>query len=238
MLWALRFHGAEFDALRTLDASGWSGLLSFCDLAHLTLRLSEFDQALLPHWVKRRIAKNVTDNALRSVRIGATYTELAEALNEACVEHLVLKGFAQYPGYVTAPRLRVQSDIDLFCRQESIGRAYNTLVGLGYEADRTLEHVPADHWPAMVRKGNWEWRGNIFDPEMPPGVELHYCLWNEANERFAIAGVEQFWDRRITREVGGLVFPGLDLADSLGYSALHVLRNLFRGDWILRQVYE
>ena len=238
LLLALRFHGAEFDALRTLDTSGWSGLLSFCDLAHLTLRLSEFDQALLPHWVERRIAKNVTDNALRYERIGATYTELAEALNQAGVEHLVLKGFAQYPGYVTAPQLRVQSDIDLFCRQESIGRAYDALVDLGYEADRTLERVPADHWPAMVRKGNWEWRGNTFDPEMPPGVELHYCLWNEANERFAIAGVEQFWERRIIREVGGLVFPSLDLADNLGYSALHVLRNLFRGDWILRQVYE
>ncbi len=238
LLGALRFREAEPDALRTLDDSEWNRLLPFCDLAHLTLQLSELRRDLLPGWVERRIVQNVSDNARRFANISTAYKELAEALEQAGAEHLVIKGFAQYPGYVASPLLRMQSDIDLFCPEGSMERAYGALIRIGYEPDRTLEHVAADHRPTMVRKGNWEWRGNAFDPEMPPSVELHFCLWNENNERFAIAGVKQFWNRRVTREVGGLTFPGLDPVDNLAYCALHVLRNLFRGDWILRQVYE
>lgn len=238
LLSALRFRDADEETLRALDISEWSGLLSFCDLSQMTLHLSEFSQDLLPDWVARRIAGNVADNSRRFARIASAYSEVARALECAGAEHVVLKGFAQYPGYVSSPLLRMQSDIDLFCPEESIRRAYDVLIGLGYQADHTLAHVPADHWPPMVRYGSWKWRGNLFDPEMPPGVELHYCLWNEAKERFAAKGIEQFWNRRVARQVEGLRFPGLDPADHLGYAALHVLRNMFRGDWILRQVYE
>jgi hypothetical protein len=238
LLAALRFRGAESDALRTLNTSEWSDLLSFCDLGHLTLRLSEFSKDLLPEWVERRISQNVYDNARRFTYLGAAYTEVAKALHDADAEHVVLKGFAQYPGYVASPLLRMQSDIDLFCPRESMARAYEALGALGYQADHTLEAVPADHWPAMVRLGNWKWRGNAFDPEMPPAVELHFCLWNEATEHFAVKGVEQFWGRRVTRHVEGLTFLGLEPADNLGYCALHVLRNLFRGEWVLHHVYE
>jgi MFS family permease len=90
----------------------------------------------------------------------------------------------------------------------------------------------------MVRKTGWEWRGNAFDPQMPPSVELHFCLWNEATARFAPRGLENFWPRRVTRHLEDFSFPALDPVDNLGFSALHALRDLWSGDWVLHRVYE
>jgi hypothetical protein len=47
-----------------------------------------------------------------------------------------------------------------------------------------------------------------------------------------------FWERRITRQVDGLSFPCLNPVDHLGHLALHILRNIFLRDWIVRHVRE
>jgi hypothetical protein len=100
-----------------LDESAWHELLEFCDLAHLTLALWRNcrDMDVLPDWVRERMQRNASDNARRFDNIKRAYLELAKALEDVQVEHLVIKGFAQYPGYVEDPRLRMQSDIDIYC---------------------------------------------------------------------------------------------------------------------------
>jgi hypothetical protein len=90
----------------------------------------------------------------------------------------------------------------------------------------------------MIRNPGWEWRGNAFDPEMPPSIELHFCLWNQSNARFAPKGLEDFWPRRGTRHLEDFSFPALDPIDNFGFSALHALRDLLRGDWVLHRIYE
>jgi hypothetical protein len=90
----------------------------------------------------------------------------------------------------------------------------------------------------MVRLGNWQWRGNPFDPEMPLSIELHLCLWNEAVCMFAIPGVDNFWERRTTRVIDDLSFSCLNPVDHLGYLALHILRNALPGDWVIHHVRE
>ncbi len=168
-----------------------------------------------------------------------TYTwNWRRAFEDIQVEYLVIKGFAQYPGYVKDPRLRMQSDIDIYCPSESIFRARDQLLSLGYHPLKGLEQLPVDHLPAMNRKTGWEWRGNAFDPEMPPSVELHFCLWNEATARFASLGLEDFWPRRVARQLDDFSFPGLHPVDNLGFSALHALRDLLSGDWVLHRIYE
>ena len=132
----------------------------------------------------------------------------------------------------------MQSDIDLVCPAESIPAARDALIALGYEPSSAIGHGPADHLPPMVRNTGWQWRGTDFDPEMPPSVELHYCLWNESVERFAAPGSEQFWSRRVLQRLDDLEFPALHPVDKFGYSALHILRNLLRRDWVIHQVYE
>jgi MFS family permease len=238
LLSALQFRNPHPEALQLLEEPAWHELLEFCDLAHLTLPLWRNCSNIFPGWVRERCEQNASDNANRFGRIQHVYLELAKALADDQVEFLVIKGFAQYPGYVEDPRLRMQSDIDIYCPSDSLIPARNRLLTLGYEPIRGLEQLPKDHLPAMSRKTDWEWRGNAFDPEMPPSVELHYCLWNETAARFVPKGLEGFWPRRVTKHLGNFSFPALDPVDNFGFSALHVLRNLLSGDWVLQHVYE
>src|ERR1700693_1687106 len=101
---ALKFSGARREQLRSLEDSEWKDLLSFCDLAHLTIPLSRVCGDDLPPWVRSRIAQNIADNARRFERIKEVYEEFAHACRDAAAEHLVIKGFAQWPGFVEHPR--------------------------------------------------------------------------------------------------------------------------------------
>jgi predicted MFS family arabinose efflux permease len=243
LLAALQLRCANAQTLRKLDRSEWGELLSFCDLMHLTLPLGEACKNELPDWVRSRIETNFADNTLHFEYVRAVYSEMAGALHDAGVEHLVIKGFAQFPGYVDDPRLRTQSDIDLFCPRESIFKARDVLMGLDYEPDRRLEHLPSDHIPPMARKTNWQWQGNFFDPAMPVGVDLHFRFWDEASARFTPTGLDQFWSRRVGKQIsdrrfGDLRYLSLHPVDNLGYVSLHLLRNLLRGEWMVQYAHE
>ena len=73
---------------------------------------------------------------------------------------------------------------------------------------------------------------------MAMGIDLHFCLWNSALSLIPVPEVHEFWNRRTERRVGDFVFQTLRPVDQLGYSALHVLRDIFAGDWITHHVYE
>ena len=226
---ALRFSGGQPEVLRYLSDSEWRELLPLCDMMHLTIPLRQICADDLPPWVAARINKNICDNKERYERIKTVYLELASALAARSVEHVVLKGFAQSPTFVDDPRLRMQSDIDLFCPQESILRARDALAEIGYGSDQGLEHQPLDHLPTLRRKSTWSWRGNYFDPEMPVSVELHFRFWNAKTTRMRPRGLGQFWDRRVHRRVDDFTFPSLDAVDSVGYASMHVFHHLMGG---------
>lgn len=237
LLDALQLEGANNDALLGLDDAEWRRLLEFCDIAHLALALSQIDMAGFPDWVVRRLEQNAKDNARRFERVQAAYLEAAEAMGRAGASHLVLKGFSHTPDYVADPRLRMQSDIDVYCPQEDLERAQRALMKIGYAAMEAAD-IHADHMPGLSRPGAWKWRGNAYDPEMPPGIELHFCFWNPRVSLIEIPEVEHFWHRRVIRRMGKLEFPALHPADRLGYLALHILRGVLTGDWVIHHVYE
>lgn len=235
---ALQLTGADTEALRELTDSEWESLLTFADLAHLTLSLAQVEKDGFPAWVVERLNKNVADNAARFERVKTTYMEVAAALEKAQVEYVVLKGFTQSPYYVKDPHFRTQSDLDLYIPQPMIESAQQALQAIGYQSEKTLDYSRADHVPSMIRPGNWQWRGNPFDPEMPLSVELHFCLWNERVALFPVPEVDCFWERRTTRAAGDITFPALKAMDHLGHLALHILRNILAGEWVLNHVYE
>ena len=238
VLEALQLQGAKTRGLAELTDAQWRDLLAFCDLAHLTLPLVRTCADAAPGWVRRQSDQNLADNRLRVQRIEAAYAEIARAFDDAGIKHVVIKGFAQYPDFVESLDHRMQSDIDLYCPEELIPAAQFALGRLGYIGDRTLDKFPADHLPEMTRKRGWQWRGNAYDPDMPPGVDLHFCFWNAATTRLPIHGVNEFWGRRIEQRRGNFRFPALSSMDNLAFSALHILRDLQRGDWVIHHVYE
>ena len=237
LLEAFQMEGPNADSLLALDDHAWNRLLEFCDLAHLALPLSQVNLAGAPEWVLTRLQQNVADNARRLERIKTIYIEAAAELRRAAVSHLVLKGFSQAPDFVTDPRLRMQSDIDIYCPREDLDRAQSTLMKLGY---RPVEerNIHADHLPALSRPGKWESRGNPYDPDMPPGIEVHFCFWNEAVSLIEIPEADRFWSRRVIRRLGNMEFCGLHPLDQLGFLALHIMRGVLSGDWVIHHAHE
>jgi hypothetical protein len=239
LLAALQLSNSNTTRLRNLSDNEWTSLLAVCDPAHLTLQIAQLPMEIFPLWVVERLKTNLADNALRFERVKAMYREAAKALDNARVEHVVIKGFTQSPDYVTDPRFRSQSDIDIFCPTESIDAANNVLQAIGYApSTANISYARADHQPTLVRLGDWEWRGNPFDPEMPLSIELHFCLWNDHISRISVPDAALFWERRTKREVDGLSFPCLNSVDHLAYFTLHILRNLIGSDWIVHHVRE
>src|SRR5215813_3573753 len=236
---ALQLKGGNTEALGELKQQEWESLLQFCDLAHLTLSLAQVESSRFPSWVIERLKRNRADNAARFDRVRHAYQEAAAALDRSGIDHVVLKGFTQSPEYVVNPCLRVQSDLDIYCPREMIAQARTGLEQIGYQSEQARASISrADHLPALIRIGDWQWRGNAFDPDMPLSIELHFCFWNEDVSWFFVPEADSFWDRRINRSLEGMSFPALNRVDHLGYLTLHILRDLLIGDWIIHHVHE
>ena len=238
LLSALSFQNPHPELLRTLNDAEWEKLLVFGDQMHLTIPLVRSWNGHCPGWVISRVDRNIADNAQRFEMIKKTYAEIAQAFSEAEVDHLVLKGFTKSPDYAPDPSHRIQSDIDLFCPRENIFRARDVLVAMGYGAQHSFDDMPWDHLPPLRRTTAWQWRGNAYDPEMPLAVELHHCFWDRATAQCGPKTVNDFWDRRVERELQEIKFSALSPIDSLGYLSLNLLRDLLHCVIVTSQVYE
>lgn len=222
---ALRFSGADSGPLCALTSAEWSNLLTRHEFLRLTIPLRQTRAEQMPVWVQSRVDGHIADNVSRLERIKSDYREIAQVLREAGAGHLVIKGFAQWPGFTDHPCFHLQSDIDLYCPRESIEAARDAILGLGYESSKDKRERANDHLPALVRRNGWRWNGNYFDPEMPASIELHHCFWNRRVFRFGVEIEQEFWGRRLDRCLDGLTFPALSLQDNLGHSSLQILRD-------------
>jgi hypothetical protein len=238
VLSALRLQDPSIEGLKGLTDSEWNQALSFCDRAQLTLLLGDVCSESLPPWVERRIRANLANNRLRNDLLQAELRLIAAQLKHCEIDYLLLKGFAHGSRYAKDPGLRQQYDIDLFAPQEMLIPARDALHSLGYESLTGFDHLPTDHLPVMVQKTGWRWRGDFFDPEIPPSIDLHFRFWDPDTERFEAPGLDAFWERRISRDIEGAQVPVLSAADEFGYAALHTLRHLLRGSLRIYHVYE
>ena len=221
-------------ALAALSELEWKAVFAFAEQAGFVLVLGTACRDSLPAWARDRIDRAIARNTERLARLRAELGAVSARLEAARIDYVLLKGFSLGPEYTIDPRLRMHYDMDLFMPKESVRSAYEAVLALGYEPLPSNDQVPSDHLPPLTRKTGWRWQGDPFDPEIPPSVELHFQLWDEEAERLPAPGVEQFLERR--RNLGGI--PVLHPADRLAYSALHLLRHLFRGSARVSHVYE
>jgi predicted MFS family arabinose efflux permease len=220
--------------LRELSDAEWEALLEFTHQSAITLVLGASCRKDLPAWVRDRIDRYIARNTERLARLRAELALVSRRLESDHIEFVLLKGFSLGPEYTLDPRLRMHYDFDLFVPEHSVAAAYRTVLALGYEPLPGNDHLPTDHLPTLTRKTGWQWRGDPFDPEIPPTVELHFRFWDSEAECLPAPGVEEFWPRRVEQD--GI--PVLHSADRLTYSALHLLRHLFRGSARVNHVYE
>ena len=235
---ALRFDGDYREELRAVPESAWPRALRLTDEAQLTLPLALRCGAFLPEPVRTRVEGNLARNSERFRRTMAAYDRIAAPLDARGIEFLVLKGFTQWPHYCEDLRFRPQYDLDFFVRPEQVHEAAEAIGGLGYEPVRESRGPATDHLPTMLLRNGWRWRGDYFDPEMPPMVETHFRFWNEGRESFPVTGAAGFWARRVVREIEGRRVPSLCEADAFAYATWHVLRHAVHGNLRLYHVYE
>ena len=234
---ALRFHDQDREALRNISDAQWNRILANWSTARIVTSHRFDHRNDLPLWVAQKIDQYRADTALRFQEIKRSYTTVASELQRLGTEHVVIKGFSLSPGYTEHPALRPQGDIDLYCPPESAPQAQQILSDLGYSPEGQQVARLKDQLPTMMPNTGWAPGLNIFDPEMPIGFELHFRFWDEDFMRFRAPGLDEFWNRRIIRQVDGFTFPGLHPADNLGYTALNVLRDLLQGMPSLEQVH-
>ncbi len=232
VLLALRFDAPQPDALRSIPEKRWARLLEQTDRTHLTLALGCRAMPHLPTSVQERIHRDLENNALRHRRFQETYAGLHHQLARHGVDFVFLKGRTHTPYYTNDLRTRPQYDIDLYCPPEHSAAALGAVTALGFEpfAARTPDRV--DHLPTLIRKTGWQWRGDYYDPGLPPAVEIHFRFWDPQTEGFSAEGTSAFWARRIKADAA------LHPADRLTYAALHLVRHLVRGDLRLHHAYE
>jgi hypothetical protein len=234
---ALRFQEAKTEGLRNASDAEWTRVLAHWHTVRLTLPLRRAYSDEMPIWVGERVDTFLADNAARFERVKEAYLRVAKALDEAGVDHLVLKGFSLWPGYTEHPKYRPQSDIDLYCRPETILRAREALLALGYTTKPEWGRLSPEHLSPLIPPHSWTWRGNYFDPEIPITFELHFAWWDGATTHIHPQGLHEFWQRRVRTTVDDFCFPALEPADNLGYTAINLLRNLLDGFPAVEQMY-
>lgn len=237
VLAALDLSGGGAGALDSLGDEDWRAALAFADRAQLTLLLGRGGENV-PEWVRERLERNLSGNCKHTERLRGALFEIAGVFDARGIEFTVLKGFAHAADFVPDPCVRVQYDLDLYCRPADVAAARDALLDLGFKTAAAMDRCPLDHLPTMVRLDGWKWSGDYFDPDMPLAVDLHFRLWDRETERFDAPGVEEFWDRRVEMRAGGRRVSSLSKADTLGYAALHALRHWLRGSLKPFHIYE
>jgi Uncharacterised nucleotidyltransferase len=235
---ALNFEAPRFDQLGQLTDDEWRHLIDFCHRTQLAIPFALRAPDRLPAWVADLFDRNLINNAERWSRMKLVYQEASRAFQAARLDFITLKGFTHAPALVPDPRLRVQYDLDLLFPRDQVLAALDIAIALGYEPLAGVDRHPVDHLPTLIRKTGWEWRGDYFDPEHPPALELHFRLWDAGTEGFAVPGVEEFWQRRHYKTLEDLEFTSLAGIDLPGYASVHALRHLLRGDSRPSHIYE
>jgi hypothetical protein len=238
VLESLHFQEDRSDRIARISPEKWTGLLVLTDEAQLTLPLAIRHRSFLPRDVQSRVDLNIARSTERANRTRDAYVGIARELESRGVEFAVLKGMTHFPSYCDDLAHRPQFDVDLFFPRESIQTAVEVIAGLGYEAHGPTHRVTADHFPTMIRKTGFLWKGDYYDPELPLAVELHYRFWNPGREGFRVSGDDAFWSRRESRNIGGCMIPALHPADDLAYTTWHLVKHLLRGNLRLYHVYE
>ncbi len=221
----------------------WQHALKFTDTAGLTLHLgrklrdrNHFNS--LPSFVKERLDLNLEDNRARTKLLAHELLQIHQHLQSKGMRHLILKGFFLSPDFVDRPEHRVQFDYDLLVESKDLKSAYGLLQELDYSPAHSNARQRADHLPPLIRKTGWKWKGNVFDPTIPPGIELHYQLWEAEFERMPVRLFDDVWEQSRLREFQAVQVQILSRNHELLYLALHCCRHLLRSDLRLSHLYE
>jgi predicted MFS family arabinose efflux permease len=235
---ALHLSEPSRDGLAHLDTSQWRQALDYCARHRLTLPLRHVARDAMPPAVRDEVDDIDARYRQRLPQFSGLYADIHRRLTAAGLEFVALKGMAAALTLGIPISRRVQYDLDLYLPREAALAAQTLLTTSGWSPVREMEAFPTDHLPVLLPKTDWQWRGDLFDVEMPIPIELHFRFWAEEIERLRAPGVDEFWTRRRTCRIEGVDVGVLSPPDALAYAALHLLKHILRGSVKAFHVYE
>jgi hypothetical protein len=136
------------------------------------------------------------------------------ALAAARVETIVLKGPALARTLYPKSALRGSGDLDVLVRQERWLDAHRALLGAGYTCVQELEAPPP-----KVAEHKAYYHTQYLSKDRVHMVEVHYDLW-WYGLRPALG--EQYWQRSIPLEIGGVQTRMVSMEDMLLHLCVHL----------------
>jgi hypothetical protein len=231
----LQFQTPSADRLDCLSEGERRRFLKWCDVRQLTFLLPEVCSSRLPPWVTQQVIPKRQRYEQRYKRLKQELFEIVEAFNAESLEFVMLKGLSHAPTFTPDALLRAQGDIDLWFSGPSVYKGQDVLRSLGYVPQLAST---SRHLSPMARPSSWKWRGDVFDPQMPISVELHYELWSEEAECIPVSQLHRFWERKKIREFDGHKIHVLCEPDLLAFACLHFFLHLLHGDLPLQRAWE
>jgi hypothetical protein len=228
--------------LQGFSESDWLNALTMSDTAgltfHLLKKLRRQDHfGLLPTRIQERLVQNEQDHTARVAAMLRESLEFNRLFRSESIRYLTLKGLTCFPDFVDDLKHRVQYDHDFLIEQADQRRACELFLKLGYEPLSASDKLAVDHLPTLVKKTGWSWKGNLYDPEIPRAIELHFRLWDAEFELIPIQFPE-VWPCSVLRCFEGEPIPALCREHALFYVVLHAFRHLVRNDLRLSHLYE
>jgi len=234
----------DYGSLWQAGEEQWRKGLAFADTAGLTLFLranlrQREDSQKLTGPVQQGLEQRFQDNLLRTQAISREFIEFNRLLQARNIRYLNLKGQLLYPDFVDQCENRLQFDHDFLIHAEDLERAHDLFLNLGYSPLPSSPKLAVSHLPTLVKRTGWKWQGNLFDPDIPRAVELHFELWDSKFDKIPIRTLESAWrNSQSISFLHSLSVPVLSREHTLLYSVLHCFRHLLRNDLRLSHLFE
>jgi hypothetical protein len=171
-----------------------------------------------PEWEVLRTARRLT--AVDNLRLRHELARITEALTDAGIPTLALKGIVLAHSAYKDPSLRPMMDLDLLVPPGEREHAIGILQKLEFGYPQGL--------PVLIRDHSWRITpGQEYAPPLQSSksrvqVEIHTML--ECSEPLCREPVQEFWSRSTTAALGGLRARTLCPEDNLFHICLHLAR--------------
>jgi hypothetical protein len=146
--------------------------------------------------------------------------QVSEALTEADIDHLIIKGVA-LGALSSTPASRGAGDVDVLVEPSDLARLHEVLLGLGLR--------PAEALPDYSKRWSWTlW--TFLDRERTyigagMQVDVH---WRISSQRHLFPNFPVLWTRRTDVRVADRPIPTLGVPDSLFASCFHTYFDQFQ----------
>src|SRR6266849_1117794 len=209
--------------LRSMD---WAGLLFLAEehgvTAHLTARLRNIKDALVPPEIKQELLDRQRAQIFLTLRLTAELFRILECFSSQVIGALVVKGPVLAVQAYGDPAMRSYGDLDLLVRQRDIRRATELMSAAGYSAAVPLSAIDAGKIPGQY----------LFSkPDSKLIVELH----NDGTLRYfpRRLPLEEFFTRQIRVRLDAHEIPALSVEDELVLICIHGAKHFWeRLMWI------